>query len=487
MQIAFTKALEENIIETFTYSYATNSFLYDGKEDDYDPIATFIINARQEPFDTFMKLEGYGFKNALRAIKKYGFRYTPEQYNRAKVRYEIIELMKKECSDCVHYHVDETQGTGIVRVEDPHVYTTTETLTVHNFMQRLPKRALTNNLIYREKIDRNILKTPEQMDAIELCLTYRTSCLIGGAGTGKSTVTSAIIDQLYVNDLSVTILAPTHKARQQLQNKLKKGNVRTIHSYMYNPTQSDVIVIDEAGMMSTPMLAKIIKHHKPEQQLIFVGDKNQLEPIDYGRPFEQLQTLFPTATLKANHRSEAKDIICLAREIIGEPYNKNIALENIEQVATVKEAFNRGAQVLLTYTNKARVEANDQQKRKSGQPAIYPEWRVGDEILAKTNVKHRHYNGQLFTITAYNEATAHDTHETIRFRTPYELQFNFDLAYGLTIHKSQGSEWDVVAYQPSDRDTQNLAYVAVTRAKKKLIIVGNLPSEFQPKKEWKHL
>ncbi|MCO8296602.1 ATP-binding domain-containing protein, partial [Tetragenococcus halophilus] len=78
--------------------------------------------------------------------------------------------------------------------------------------------------------------------------------------------------------------------------------------------------------------------------------------------------------------------------------------------------------------------------------------------------------------------------QTISFKTQKDLESNFDLAYGLTIHKSQGSEWDTVAYLPNSIDTKNLAYVAVTRAKKKLIIIGDdLKTEYKKEREWKHI
>lgn len=80
------------------------------------------------------------------------------------------------------------------------------------------------------------------------------------------------------------------------------------------------------------------------------------------------------------------------------------------------------------------------------------------------------------------------TGATLTFKTSKDMEANFDLAYGLTVHKSQGSEWDVVAYQPSHLDTQNLAYVAVTRAKKKLIIIGDqIKTEYRKDREWRQL
>lgn len=95
----------------------------------------------------------------------------------------------------------------------------------------------------------------------------------------------------------------------------------------------------------------------------------------------------------------------------------------------------------------------------------------------------------MFRLIEYNKAVQVDQEQHIVvFDTPNDLYFNFDLAYGLTIHKSQGSEWDCVAYQPSSMDYRNLAYVAVTRAKKKLFIVGDdIRLDYPPQRKWRHI
>ena len=151
----------------------------------------------------------------------------------------------------------------------------------------------------------------------------------------------------------------------------------------------------------------------------------------------------------------------------------------------MEEAFGLGAEVLLTYTRDGVRKANEIQRIKNGKPTVADGFSIGDKIIAKTNMK-QWFNGQLMTIVAYNKAED-EQGNIITFRTPYELKNNFDLAYGLTIHKSQGSEWNTVAYQPTSWDTKNLAYVAVTRAKKRLIIVGGFPPSFREEPQWTHL
>lgn len=486
----FTHAFVKNIEKTYTYSYARNTGKYDGTPEKYDAIGFFeSLLSRENPFKVFMELERYAFANAKRALKKYDIPYTEKQERAAKVFSDVTTQMERERSDYISMYVEDLTNTGIVKCGEPFVLTTEDTLYVSRQISKLPRQKQVLNVVYDKDIPDSLKVSREQYSALRTCLTNQISCLIGGAGTGKSFVTASIINQLQKNGKEVAVLAPTHKAREALQSKLidEDTQVRTIHSFVHNPFDCDVIVIDESGMLSTTLVAKLLRIYK-NQQLIFIGDKNQLEPVGYGRPFELIQSLFVTATLKENKRSESADIIALGREVLGIPQNANMKPQNIEVVSSIDEAFKKGAEVVLSYTNMNVKAINEQQRIKNGAQAIAPNFSVGDVIVAKTNESGRFYNGQIFKIISYNKAQQKNSDRTITFKSEKDLQNNFDLAYGLTIHKSQGSEWDVVAYQPSESDYQNLAYVAITRAKKKLILVGNeIKTSYRPNREWRHI
>lgn len=488
MKYDFSKAILRNIERTYTFAHAKNAHQYPGTAESYNPYHFFEELLEHNPFGTFMELERYAFKNTKNALIRYNIPYTNEQERKARIYYDVTQLMQKERSDYVSMFVDEEDldGTGVELYADPYILTTKETILVSEAIDQLPSYLPTQNVLYQYIVPIEIQKTKEQMDALNGCLKNHVSSLIGGAGTGKSYVTAAIIDQLKKNNKEIAILAPTHKAKEALQEKLNFGIVKTIHSFVHNPFYCDVIVIDESGMLSTPLFKKLMDVYKG-QQLIFVGDKNQIPPVEYGRPFERILNNFKTFELVENHRSDAYDIIALGREILGIPQNSNMQFNNIEIVSTTKEAFHRGAEVVLTYTNANVKQVNDEQKIKNGQRSISPNFCIGDIIIAKTNDE-RFYNGQLFEIIAYNKILNQANGKIVDIKTALDLDYNFDLAYGLTIHKSQGSEWDVVAYQPSHLDTRNLAYVAVTRAKKKLIIVGDeLKTEYLEERKWKQL
>lgn len=486
----YTKALIDNINKTYTYAYAKNIGEYEGRASEFDSVSFFEDQlVKKNPFKVFMELDRYAFQNTKNALDRYGIKYTPEEEKQARIYKDVTDLMQNERSDYVSLHVDlkDLKGSGVVLYKMPFVLTTEQTIYVRDQIMKLPKNKQTYNLVY----DTTKTNLPEQKQALEICLSNQISCLIGGAGTGKSYITAEIINQLQRNKKRTIVLAPTHKAKESLQKKLNEQNVkatvRTIHSFVHSPKIAcEAIVIDEAGMLSTPLFAKLMRVYE-YQQLVFVGDKNQIPPVEYGRPFEKIQELFPVAELKHNHRSESADIIAYGREILGIPQNANMPIENIELVYTAEDAFKKGAEVALTFTN-ANVKAiNEEQRIKNGQDAIAEGFSVGDVIIAKTNTE-EYFNGQLFQLTDFDTAIEKDGTKRITFDTWKDLAFNFDLAYGLTIHKSQGSEWDVVAYQPTVNDTRNLAYVAVTRAKKKLIIISDtVRTEYRPDREWRHL
>ena len=438
-----------------------------------------------------MELDRHNFSNARKALVRYQIPFTAEEERQARVYEDVTEQMKKERCDYVSIFIEDYRGTGVVLYRPPFTLTTEKTLYVRDEINKLPKGAVTNNVLYEKHVSRELKTSREQFTALKTSLTNQISCVIGGAGTGKSFVTATIIDQLLRNKRKTVVLAPTHKAREALQDKLDSQNVnitvKTIHSFVHNPTECEAIVIDESGMLSTPLFASLMEIYHG-QQLVFVGDKNQLEPIDYGRPFERIQERFIVSELKDNKRSESADIVALGREILGIPQNANMPIENIEIVESVEKAFEHGAEVALSFTNNDVKVINEKKRIKNGQPTISEGFSVGDVIVAKTNQRNRFYNGQLFKMVAFNMAQKAHSDKVVTFANDKDLKFNFDLAYGLTIHKSQGSEWDVVAYKPSNSDYQNLAYVAVTRAKKKLIIVGDqIQKDYLPNREWRHV
>ncbi|MDN6167885.1 MAG: ATP-dependent RecD-like DNA helicase [Lactococcus lactis] len=449
----FTPALINNIEKTYTYSFAHNVWWYTGSVDNYNPLEFFHFLLRtRNPFKVFMELDRFAYRNALNHIEKYEIPYTEEQQREAKIFSEVTETMKNNRTDYISMYVEDPdilKDTGVVLNKETNMISTVDTVYVAEEMRKMPKNKKNSNVLYENKIPKELKESQEQYEALETCLKNHISSLIGGAGTGKSFVTSAIVHQLQQNNKTTVVLAPTHKAKEALQEKLDSehitGEVRTIHSFIHPP--------------------------------------------EYGSPFEKIQKTFPAYELKDNKRSEAADIISLGRQILGKPQNANMLKPNIEYVSSVREAFEKGAEVALTFTNDEVKKINEQERIKNGKPTIAPNISVGDVVMATVNNKKRgFYNGQIFEMINPKVAQKKGSDQRVVFTSTKDLISNFTLAYGLTINKAQGTEWDNVAYLQDRRDTRSLAYVAVTRAKKKLFIVGeDLKTDFPREQEWRHM
>jgi ATP-dependent exoDNAse (exonuclease V) alpha subunit len=147
----------------------------------------------------------------------------------------------------------------------------------------------------------------EKLAALQQLSTHKISVLIGGAGTGKTTVLSALCKHDDIKS-KVQLLAPTGKARVRMWDATgKQYEKNTIAGYLiadkcydWNtkrykvPEKSNVelsganVIIDESSMLTTEMFAAILKSCSQAQRIIFVGDPNQLPPIGCGKPFSDL-------------------------------------------------------------------------------------------------------------------------------------------------------------------------------------------------------
>ena len=142
----------------------------------------------------------------------------------------------------------------------------------------------------------------EKIAALKILAESRISALVGGAGTGKTTLLSVFCNQEDIKSGGVLLLAPTGKARVKLEEKIGKKGF-TIAQFLYKNKRFDGrsqryklsdneaefkgrnIIIDEASMLTEEMLAAVLQSLKEYDRLILVGDSNQLPPIGSGRPF----------------------------------------------------------------------------------------------------------------------------------------------------------------------------------------------------------
>lgn len=374
-----------------------------------------------------------------------------------------------------------------------------------------------------------IVYTDEQLDAIKLAITRKVAIITGGPGTGKTTILKGILDLYKVLSSSdkirlneqIALLAPTGRASKRM-SEVTNFEASTIHRFLkwnkdtnrfqineYNKSSVSFVIIDEASMIDTMLLANLLKGLKSSCHIIFVGDANQLPSVAAGDVLNDMieSKELPVYALKNWHRqgSDSK-IIPFAHRINegildGELLNGGSDLEFIpcrdneiiEVIGNVCKDYNSyDLQVLAPiYKNRNGIYAiNDHlqklwnpkspsKKEIEGNESIY---REKDKVIQLSNMKDESvFNGDIGIIDRIkllgNKELYIDYDGNLVKYTKSMLQ-NFTLGYAISIHKSQGSEFDTVlipfTFDYRKMLYRKLIYTGVTRCKKKLILVGDI-------------
>ena len=375
-----------------------------------------------------------------------------------------------------------------------------------------------------------------QKEAIRQAINQKVFILTGGPGTGKTTVINCIIavyaqlrglDLRKVNDLPILLAAPTGRAARRM-NELTGLPSATIHrhlgmtgdddtSHLDDYLDADFIIVDEFSMVDTWLANQLLSNISSQTKLLIVGDADQLPSVSPGQVLADLLQIptIPQTKLETIYRqSEESTIVTLASQIqkgilpadftdkkadrsYFEARNEHIP-PMIEKIASAAIRSGIPAQDVQVLAPMYRGPAGIDQINNLMQNLINPvekeeltfeapdcQYRQGDRVIhlvndAESNV----FNGDLGYITDLLPGKYTDSKQD-------ELTINFDgneivyqrsewykirLAYAMSIHKSQGSEFPVVILpitRSSHRMLQrNLVYTAITRAKSKLILLG---------------
>tara|TARA_R110001583_G_scaffold135284_7_gene287047 strand:+ start:2031 stop:3206 length:1176 start_codon:yes stop_codon:yes gene_type:complete len=380
------------------------------------------------------------------------------------------------------------------------------------------------------------LTAPQQAALQQLETTLDSTdeaVLVGPAGSGKTTVLRELID-LY-DTRPLCMLAPTGKAARRMM-EVTGFPARTIHSALYNGCEENqdkqghtklkfydpkppckpgsLVIIDEASMVNQN-LYKTLKAQvlSVGGSLLWVGDKEQLPPLDglWGPDFDS-----PTAELTEIHRqAEGSPIIKLAtliRNNRGQEFTDwgdtvGYSSGSIEHAA--KWVIEGGDRVCLTWTNKVRQAINRCVRNFMGYTSLL---QSGETVLVLKNnwfidvvngdvlklarvtnyraprspplLKLTTTSGQVFytlrdCIGVANYQTFRQQVARIRVKEVRDAVVHIDYGYCLTVHKSQGSQWQDVClveceslrYTNKDLDgKRRLLYTGVTRAQQRLLI-----------------
>ena len=374
----------------------------------------------------------------------------------------------------------------------------------------------------------NLTLSPKQAEAVKMCFENNISIITGGPGTGKTTILCVILsiyEKICKNGINVLLAAPTGRASRRMTESTGY-EASTIHSalglitdddegdYMNSddPLEYDFIIVDELSMIDMRLASELFNRIRDGTRILLVGDADQLPSVGAGSVFRELINCgqIPTTFLDVVFRQSQTSRIVLnaqaikenksnllygddfqfieceteekAVEIIRNVYRREIAAAGVNNVQILAPFKKRGD----TCVKNLNEIIHDLVNPKS--PAL-PELKAGlrvfrekDKVMQIKN-KHGITNGDMGTVvTIYKGQDDDDSYAKVQFSDERIVEYGaedlsmVEHAYAVTIHKSQGSEFDTVII-PLFKSfyimlKRNLIYTAITRARKKIIIIG---------------
>jgi len=364
-----------------------------------------------------------------------------------------------------------------------------------------------------------------QVEAVKAAGMSKVLVITGGPGTGKTTIIRAILKIFSAITKSILLSAPTGRAAKRM-SETTGHEAKTIHRLLEYSIQRggfqkneehqlncDLIVVDEASMIDLILMHHLLKAIPKSATLILVGDVDQLPSVGAGNvlkdiissgviPVVELNEIFRQAQessiiinahkinkghmpdLRRNkeiddfyfvHEEEPEKALQRIIQLVKERIPARFGLDPVDQVQ-VLTPMNRGI-VGTTNLNTALQEALN-----PGEGGVLRggrTFRVGDKVMQIKNDYDREvFNGDIGRITAIDDEE-HEVTVTIDGRPVTYDYSDLDelvLAYGVSIHKSQGSEYPAVVIPVMNQHyvmlQRNLLYTGVTRGKKLVVIVG---------------
>lgn len=385
-----------------------------------------------------------------------------------------------------------------------------------------------------------------QKAAINGCLGNKLFILTGGPGTGKTTTLNGVIQLLKKHKKSISLAAPTGRAAKRM-SEVTGENARTIHRLLEvdftvkdrltfkrnerNPLRADVVIVDEMSMVDVLLFEALLRALKPSASLIMVGDSNQLPSVGAGNvlrdliaggeiPKVELTEIFRQAS-ESLIVTNAHRIVCGEYPLLDDkksdfffmpcPNEKDIPKLVIELTKTrlpktygysplddiqILTPTRMGCAGTKELNRDLQLALNPPSKGKSEIKVFDTVFRVGDKVMQIKNdydiewQKDAEYGRGVFNgdIGFIEELDRHSGNMTVNYDgkkalyTP-DLLKKLDLAYAVTVHKSQGSEYNAVIMPLTSisRNLQyrNLLYTGVTRAKNILILIGTKKQVFE--------
>ena len=369
----------------------------------------------------------------------------------------------------------------------------------------------------------DIQLTEEQREAVKLALSHRLSVILGGAGSGKTTLIRALAEHRPVKSFGAVVCAPTGKAACNLTDRTGL-RARTVHSALgkvpdddfldekINWSYTDLVVVDEASMLTVEMLAGILTVVHPACRVVLIGDPHQLLSVGPGNVLPDLLSLgVPHIRLSSFHRqSDADSALAYnvrefgaCRSMDDLHFDDSFRFLPITDDKAIRNCICKGGinlykagadvQILSPYNRNGLLssDALNVVFRECLNPATEENtikdvfFRSGDRVIILQNDWAQEVcNGDIGTYyhktidgVLYYGVSCNRDRVAVWGGEGANPLFRLRLAYTITIHKSQGSEWDTVVLPISKVFSsmlyRNLLYTAISRAKQRVVIIGD--------------
>lgn len=373
----------------------------------------------------------------------------------------------------------------------------------------------------------------KQREAVSLAVNRGVIVLTGGPGTGKTTIIKCILRLMNARNLKVLLAAPTGRASKRLTEACG-AEAKTIHRLLgmdfssgkpvfkfteLNPLDCDAIIVDEISMADIYIFHALLRAIPAGARLILVGDKDQLPSVSAGNILADIieSGAVPVAELTEIYRQSADSLIIVNAHRINrgelpiiDNTSRDFFVSNSDggeaQAETVislitgrlPDYFGYSSKEIQVLSPMKRGVAGVEALNKRIQSILNPvgketvvngvTFRVGDKVMQTVNnynitwergseLGEGVFNGDVGYITRIEKGAIE-----VEFEDGKTVVYDNDereeliLAYAVTVHKSQGSEFRAVILSLSHAagflNNRNLLYTAVTRAKETVVIVG---------------
>ena len=375
-----------------------------------------------------------------------------------------------------------------------------------------------------------------QKQAIKNALNNNFSVITGGPGTGKTTIIriiAAIWEDCFRGSSDIVLMSPTGRAARRMSEATGR-HAATIHSTLRfgltdsygvrkemseeNIIEDSLVVIDECSMIDL-FLARDMMTHLRRCTVILVGDADQLPPVGCGQVLEDIikSDRVPVSKLTYTHRQNKGSAICENADRIKRGITKLRASSDFSMIVSKDSSKDFDYDYLEKLENRIIAEYQKllpeygieniailcpYNKHKAGQLSINKRlqemlnpyngsrefkgknglvFRSGDPVMQLVN-EDDVSNGDVGKVITVDKVDGIDTlvvkyYDCVKSYTINNIE-NITLAYAMTVHKSQGSEYDAIITCLADMHgpmiRRNIIYTAITRAKKKVVFCGSM-------------